>query len=63
MENFSSEINRVLQNYPKIFRLIQIGKIVEIHFKNDYISLNIETDETLYKGLIIIKEKFFQSQK
>ena len=47
MENFSSEINWVLQNYPKVLRLNQIGKIVEIHFKNDYISLNIETDETL----------------
>ena len=63
MENFSSEINRVLQNYPKIFRLIQIGKIVEIHFKKDYISLNIETDETLYKGLIIIKGEIFPIPK
>ena len=60
MEAFSSEIYQTLKNYPKVIKLNQIGKIVEIHFKNkDYISLNIENDETLYKGLIIIKGEIF----
>ena len=41
-----------------------IGKIIDIDFcKNDYISLNIENDEFIYKGLIIIKGDIFPTPK
>ena len=64
MESYSSEIFQLFHNPEKKMKISLIGKIIDIDFcKNDYISLNIENDEFIYKGLIIIKGDIFPTPK
>ena len=59
-----NEIFQICQNEQKKIKSSIIGKIIEIHFyKNDYISLNIEDKNYIYKGLIIIKGEIFPTPK